>query len=359
MDQVFVTGMLRSGTSLVQTLLTNLPGTFVVYQPFHRLYVDVKRSFLVEHGFDAMLPLDDGTRPVAEREQFTQWLAMRVFSATEAETLVATSTGGKGGSMPDWIPEPTGAGTFFQIRSELHRSLARHFQRTNLAVTGSKEILCEEFIPSLLDAGVRCVLVLRDPRGVIASANNGRYQASVGDQYPIMMLLRLWRKTAAYWLRYRDHPLATVVRYEDVASDPRAATTRFAGFLGVDEFDPTPGAPLLDHAGQPWMGNSSYGDKPAVDRNSTESWRDVLPVSDQRFIAACARWEMQQVGYLPPGDINQKDIERYCENTSGVRESYLSRHRLDDRIREQEMQRYERLSNASSTQTIDSFGLHS
>ena len=40
--RVFITGMIRSGTTLAQTLLTNHPDAFGVYQPFHQLYIDVE-----------------------------------------------------------------------------------------------------------------------------------------------------------------------------------------------------------------------------------------------------------------------------------------------------------------------------
>src|SRR5690606_1142255 len=100
-------------------------------------------------------------------------------------------------------------------------------------------------------------------------------------------------------------------------------------FLGVEEFDPTSGAPLRDHAGRPWMGNSSYGDKPAIDRDSTGSWRNVLSIRDQRFIAACTRWEMERAEYQSPPDLDEEDIAGYEEDERAVRAAYLAGHRLD------------------------------
>jgi hypothetical protein len=349
MRDVFVTGMLRSGTTLVQTLLTNQPGIFVVYQPFHQLYVDVKRMFLKEHGRNDSLPLDDGTRSPQERAEFLAWLGDRSFGADETTILAASATSGKGGSLASWAPPPPGPGTFVAIRGRLLAAMASHFGQPDGTLAGSKEILCEEFVPALLDAGTRCVMVLRDPRGVIASANNGRYREEVGDRYPLMMLIRLWRKSAAYWLRFRRHPLVRAVRYEDVVGDPSGEANAWAAWLDspAGTGSRTAGAPLLDHVGNPWMGNSSFGDKDSVDRNSTDSWRNTLRPDEQRFIAACARWEMAQAGYGVPGDIGQRDIEDFEEDISDVRESYLHRHRLDASLRKAELQRYTELSSAT------------
>jgi len=341
MGRVFVCGMLRSGTTLAQTLLTNHPDMLVVYQPFHQLYVDVKQMFLREHHIVHSLPLDDGT-PAGEdeRAQFMAWLRQRRFDATEVQTLAASATSGKGGGTPELRDLAASPGTFAELRDELHEALAARFAGKRPAVVGSKEILCDEYLPALLDAGVKCVLLVRDPRGVIASANNGSYREMVGDRYPLMMLIRLWRKSAAYWLRFRSDPRVQTIRYEDLVAAPDRILADLARWLGVDPFPAgLAGGALNDHRGQPWFGNSSFGSKTSVDARAADAWRQLLPEKECRFVSACTRWELERLGYAIADDIGPHDIENFDEDLQGVRPSYLAAHPIDEATRRHELER--------------------
>src|SRR5690554_287042 len=130
MRHVFVTGMLRSGTSLLQSLLTNHPRMFVAYQPFHQLYVDGKKMFLDEQGWKRALPLGDGMDAASdEPARFQEWLHSRVFAEDEIERLVSCATSGKGGGATDFKAPPLPKqATFFALRELLHDSLAASFR---------------------------------------------------------------------------------------------------------------------------------------------------------------------------------------------------------------------------------------
>ncbi len=207
----------------------------------------------------------------------------------------------------------------------------RGLRGDHVDVLGSKEVLCEEYIPALLEHGVRCVLIIRDPRGVIASANNGRYRELVGDRYPLMMLIRLWRKTAAYWLKYCRHPLVKAIRYKDLAADPRHVLEELTAWLGIDRFpEDSNRTPLKDHFGRPWSGNSSFGDRATVDSSSNDSWRRLLAHREQRFISACAWRELNAIGYPVASDIGSDDVRDFFEDTRGVRVAYLAQHDISD-----------------------------
>lgn len=343
--RLFVTGMIRSGTSLVQVLLHNHPDAFVVYQPFHQLHVDVKQRFLEEQGTPRDLPLGDGTtEPPGEQESFRRWLAGRVFTEDEVAVLVREAVRGKGGSIPDLsgrLAAPSG--TFQEVHAALLGQVATHFGATGARVLGTKEVLCEEYVPAFLDADVPSVVVVRDPRAVIASANHGSYRAQVGDRYPLLMLLRLWRKSAAYALHAGGLPQGAWVRYEDVAVDPEAAMGAVVARLGLAPYPEgaLSSGQLFDHAGEPWQGNSSFGAKAGVDATSTTAWRELLDPDTARFVEACTWPELRALGFDTEMGPEQARavIGSYVEDETGVRTSYLERYRLDDSRREQEMTR--------------------
>jgi hypothetical protein len=349
--ELFISGMLRSGTSLAQAIITSHPQATVVYQPFHQFHVDVKRAYLGDLGVGAQLPLDDGTSGrERERAGFSEWLGLRRFTKGEASDLFAAAATGKGGSMANLdMPTPR-SGTFLELREMLlHALWARFPNAGRTAYLGTKEILCEEFVPFLAGSGVDCVLVLRDPRAVVASAGQGRYRESVGDRYPVMMMLRLWRKSAAWWLRLRAKPRVVCLRYEDLALDTDATLAMLAERLGIAPFPPRFGAAgLRDHDGKPWTGNSSHADFSGIGDEPVERWRSRLGTAESRFIAACCRAELVATGYAIPGDLGIADIAGFSEDEQGVRSAYLEHHRLDAETRAAEAERFTALNDSDN-----------
>ena len=171
MQSLFLSGMLRSGTSLIQTLLTNHPELFVAYQPYHQFYLDCRREFLKIHGLQKFLPLSDGLDGDAkERGQFKDWLLHHEFDQIQKDNLVARAMLGKGGGGSELHGELTvQVGTFIDIHAQIHAELAARY-KSGVTYAGAKEVLCEEFIPAFVAASMRCILIIRDPRAVIASA---------------------------------------------------------------------------------------------------------------------------------------------------------------------------------------------
>lgn len=343
---LFVTGMIRSGTSLVQVLLTNHPDMFVAYQPFHQLYVGAKARFLAETGHPRALPLGDGhDEAPGEAAAFRSWLERRRFDQDEADRLAAEAVLGKGGSVPHLSGSlPVTPGTFADLRTQLLAGLVDHFGASDVAVTGSKEVLCEEYVPRLHETGSQAVVVVRDPRAVVSSAGSGSYLRMVGDRYPVLMLVRLWRKSARIALSESAAGRAHRLRYEDVATDPAGQLDAVAAALGLAPF---PGCtwrgPLLDHAGEVWTGNSSHGPQQGVDPTAASGWVDRLAPDVAAFIEATCLPELEALGY--PTTMNDRQarrtIEEFVEDESGVRASYLDMYRLDDARRAEEIERSE------------------
>lgn len=344
MKPLFVTGMLRSGTSLIQVLLTNHPEIFVAYQPYYQFYVSLKQRFLEEHGLKKVLPLGDGMdSDEEERNLFKQWLRNRLFGPEETASLVEEATAGKGGSAKELADKIIALpGTFLDIQTQLHMLLAGHFKRGVSQFIGSKEVLCEEYIPALIDLSEHCLIIVRDPRAVIASACHGRYHKEVGDRYPLLMLIRLWRKSAAYWLAFRNNPLVHAIRYEDLIQNSDVTLHEIARWLDIHSFpDGLIHQPLRDHTGKIWKGNSSFGDKIGVEPSNKEAWRTLLTPEEIRFIEACTKPELTMLGYPFSSDLHRDDISDFSENVSGVREAYLSNYSLNAKNKELELKRWD------------------
>src|SRR5205807_9875042 len=122
---------------------------------------------------------------------------------------------------------------------------------------GSKETICEEYVPALLDVGFRCAITLRDPRDVLASLNYGRGHAFGGARKPLLFNARSWRKSVAVALAMEEHRQFRWCRYEDLVTDAPATLTRIAP-AAIHNTAVT--GEVRDESGKPWPGNSSHAE---------------------------------------------------------------------------------------------------
>lgn len=309
---VLVTGASRSGTTFIERLVDAHPDACTASQPFPFFYRVLKSDWLSSHGWAQPYPLDgmfDETRYT--NDDFTMHLA-GITITTDWIRTVARSMVGYGGC---WTPEildqgdDFAGGTFAQVQASIGHVARRALGRPPALVCGSKEVFVEEYVPALLAGGSRVVLVVRDPRAVMASTLLGRGESYVGARRPLLFHLRNWRKSVAFLLAMRDHPNFLVVSYEDAISDPRAAAQLIYRHLGLEPF--TVGD-IVDQYGSPFIANSSFPGRSMI--KSIDAWRAELDVRTIRFIESLCLPEMLALGYVPMSfDLEEADLFDYVE----------------------------------------------
>ncbi|HYG65834.1 MAG TPA: sulfotransferase, partial [Thermoanaerobaculia bacterium] len=222
---LFLTGMQRSGTTLLDKLLAGHPRLSVLSQPFPLLFVEAKRSFLRTLGErDASYPLGDLFLETRYRPRdLAAHLAAQRLDGTALAPLFAVMESFSG-QYTRFAPARTAEvlaglepGDLAAVAAQIYRALAH---RPGAILTGGKETTCEELLPYLLDRGYRCLLVLRDPRDVLASLAHGEGRRHGGRLKPTLFNLRQWRKSVAFALHLEDHPGCLWLRYEDLAARP-------------------------------------------------------------------------------------------------------------------------------------------
>ncbi|HEX4966687.1 MAG TPA: sulfotransferase [Thermoanaerobaculia bacterium] len=303
MPALFVTGMQRSGTTLLDKLLANHPQISLLSQPFPLLFVEVKRRFLALLGeAEARYPLGDlflETRyGAADLHRFLAGLAL------DAADLRAVFAGmaGYSGQYTRFTPERLAAaletlapGDLAAVLAQLYRSLA---QEPTAGWYGGKEALGEELLPFLLDRGFRALVIVRDPRDVLASLNHGRGPEHAGRLKPTLFNVRNWRKSAAFVLHLEDHPNFFWLRYEDLVARPREVLERISSFLAIEPFAAELLAgPLRDQEGRLWPGNSSHGERFGIETASVSRYREILPPEVARYVEAACWPELRCFGY--------------------------------------------------------------
>lgn len=131
------------------------------------------------------------------------------------------------------------------------------------------------------------VYMLRDPRGLVASATKGKG--------PVVPAAQEWRTDFEVLERISSRFDLLVVRYEDLCQRTRETMETVGEFLGVP-FSETMLVPSL-HGGQ-FEGNSSFEKMGrAVSAKSVSRWREVLDEDAVRTVEAVAGPCLERAGY--------------------------------------------------------------
>jgi hypothetical protein len=290
MTRIFVTGMARSGTTLLARLLAG-NGRALFNQPLPLLVPRAMTAWLQARGASAerlAYPVTDGQLgDHFEPEMLTEFLDGWRLTPRDAKDLLKACANFSGqGFKPDTplaALDTWSGGTLAQFIAHYLSAHACH------TATGwvMKELVGEGFLPSLASAGWTPVLAIRDPRTLIASMLTGHGELHVGKPRPIAFLARQWRQSALYALAKPCglHP----VRYEDAVADPIAA---LAGA----------GLPEANLSALERVANTSFRDAP----------REGLPPRTRRFVEALCFYEMRALGDTP--QIGAEDLDAVLQD---------------------------------------------
>ena len=307
----FVTGFLRSGTTLVEKLVHALPGACIGPQPFPFLYHDAKRAFLRSRG------IDDERYPLGHLfgedryriEDFEAFLARhRVTRAALAASFAGMRTY-SGWKLPAIAAhaEQVDEGSFAEVYRALCDGLPGALGREGSDLLGAKEVFCEEFIPYFLGQAVSVILVLRDVRDVIASLKFGSGTTYGDGGLPLLHIVRQWRKSVAFALEFSGARGFHSVRFERLVASPRTELDRIARHLGSA---PAPAGAiddLRDQDGRSWEGNSSFAPVRGVSREPVGRFADKLPGSWLAAVESLCGAEMAALGLMPSGGVRYSE----------------------------------------------------
>ena len=192
--RIFVTGMGRSGTSLLDKLLCSHPRIDILSQPFPLVFVEAKRRFLRLRGRTPYFVLnDDRISRDYTQEAFDAYLDGLSMDAATVEGLFREMEGYSGQTTkPDRSTMSEITTCHRGFAGVIEYCLEKYSLDERASWIGTKEIMCEEFMPYLLAVGYRCILIVRDPRDVLASANYPRGEKYLGSKKPTLFVLRTW-----------------------------------------------------------------------------------------------------------------------------------------------------------------------
>lgn len=268
-----IVGTPRSGTTLVQRLACELAGVAVPPET---------------HFFSLLAPglLRRREFPLAPRAVIEE---LRRFAALKTSSDLALDPSAAAARLPH------GANRALDLFAAILAELA-----PGAAIIGEKTPNHLLWWRPLAHAAadLRFVVVVRDPRGVVAS-----YRTAWGARDHAVVAER-WRsdqEQASALLRAAGPQRALLLRYEDVVVRPGEARERLGALVGsAPGARERPGPPLaLDW--EVWKRGAAAD----IDPTRATAWRDVLGGREAADVAAIAGAGMQRFGYAAPGRISR------------------------------------------------------
>ncbi|ABG30277.1 sulfotransferase family protein [Roseobacter denitrificans] len=295
MTPFFITGFLRSGTTLLEKYLHNHPQMVVASQPFPFLFKALKETFFRSLGMDVpRYPLGHLCGDAGYgRQAFLDFASTHHFTDAEVKAIFEQMRGYSGQLTPGVFDLPLKGGTLQQVFVQCATQFPALFDAPAAEHVGVKEVFCEEFIPLFLQHRMPVLLILRDPRAVVASIHCGRGGEYANAGLSVLHILRCWRKSVAYAMRFSGEQGFHWMTYERLAQDPAACLQPIARAFGADPFpDAVLSGALLSQDASPWRGNSSFG---APDARNPR-FRKLLDADTITFIDTLCQAEMQWLG---------------------------------------------------------------
>ncbi len=292
MNFFLITGLYRSGTTLLDKLLYQHPSLTVTSQPYPSFYHLVKKRFNEERNIQSVYPINTRLdNDYYEMQDFIRFLNHYKFNEGDQ-----VSSG-----MDMILPSETG---FIDSFKELQLRAGKELVKNAIEYTGSKEILCEDFIGVLLENGVHVIHIVRDPRDVLCSVALGKEYT--GKTRPLLYTIRMWRKSVAFRIQYSEHPLFYSVRYEDLVKSPQAVLKELAGFMKIKEIELP--SRLMDQQGNIWKSNSSFGGSELISSSSIGKYKEILDSNIISYVNTLCAPELKYLDYECENIMEPKEV---------------------------------------------------
>ncbi len=344
---ILVVSVARSGGNLLCRMLSAHQQIVVAGDALLPLYRSFRNAVVRKWGigeaigFDADSPFQDyyfSPRLTALLDLIQQSELISPFDQGELPELREQLKCRFEAQCADLIPllSQVGGRTYLDLLDSCLRVISLGRDGGQARWVGAKDVWTIEFMRPLARASpeARFIVLVRDPRGVIASMLAlGRTQPQAVAQP--LSYARHWRKQFAFVERYRSDPDLSrrlmLVRYEDLTRAPAQSMRRLCGFLDLEYDDRmTDPSSFIDYAtGERWRGNSSFvRSLSGISRGQNQHWQvELRPPVRMMIELGCGR-EMQCLGYTPQSSDGELDdpspVLGYLQETAAHRFSWRS-----------------------------------
>lgn len=339
MKFIFITGLYRSGTTLLQKIINNHDsctvinhGTITFFTILKQILYEQKRLQFCKEPFCFRF-----------RESKIDLNKIR-FSGIHIEKLIDGFTSdiendlklGGEKTRPDikWVQfleDILKPGTASDVLKAICLSTNHAINKPNVTVVGLKELNLEEFAQPIIDGlgqeNVRFIKIIRDPRAITASRNYGNMLKTKagGKQHPLWFISKVWRTSIHYtWHNNANYPdSATSIFYEELVKEPELTIRKIFKFIDIPfTKDLLNLSSIKNENGKIWVPNSSYQNrKSEFSTSSVKRWQTILSKDEQHLIEALCYAEMVSCGYEMISNSDQRlaTINTFQENLNSIK----------------------------------------
>lgn len=315
MNRLFITGMGRSGTTLLDKLLSNHKDIEILSQPFPLLFTEFKKAFLSTLGITKYYVLNDNCfDDDYDIEEFNSFLTTEKINFCDIEKVFEKMKNYSGQMTKISLNIPYQDSYSFLELYDL--TLKSNLLKNEVMYFGAKEIMSEEFMPFFIQNNTKVIIIIRDPRDVVASVNYPQKEKYLGDKKPILFILKSWRRTIEYISFHKNNPNLIFLKYEDLVHAPYELLYKITSFLGVESFS-------LDHFENGiydrdqnlWKANSSFDTQTSfISSKSVGGYKKVLANDEIDYIETTCKNEMAIMNYPLTTTPNREIISSFKDS---------------------------------------------
>ena len=312
-NYVNIFGPIRSGKTLVGRALNMHPELSVQQEPFFFYFKFCRNIFhrdILKDSYDYNQPIEtDLCMQARQKALFIKHFQRIYFNRNDIVELKKwtkwqqKSAGNERAAKMVVFLDRLKAGNAQEVLGQLCAVLEKAYPKKSLRWLGFTEAWCDNFITPLLSMdklAFKTVHIIRDPRAIIASRNAGTQINKYGGKYPLLFLIRHWRKSVAYSIVHKANPNYLLVRYEDLIASPDKWFRLICKHLGIifSESLMHPES-YLNGAGKRWRQNTNFERKAGFSDASLAVWKERLSAQEIMLIEYLCQEEMSYCGYLP------------------------------------------------------------
>ena len=307
----FILGMIRSGTTYLTKLLNESKKISAISDPYLHFFKSYRNEIYKKHliEFDNGHPLDDHfcskfekINKIIENSDLSESISPDTLSKAISNIKIQA----KRDSEIDLINiEKIKANNYGTFLEKLFQQINLNYYKKNLTHIGFKSTFCEQFTSTLLNnnKNYKFIFIIRDPRAVYAS-----HIKEHEKQYPLLFIIRNWRKSVFYALRtIQKYNNSIIIKYEDLVENKKCCLDKIFDFLDLNEsnYDYTKEV-FLDDKGKEWKSNSSFV---IMDKNQKkDNWKKTLSQNQINLIETLTSHELDYFGYSRIGELGFSNI---------------------------------------------------
>lgn len=346
---LLITGMARSGTTLLDKVLNAQKDIAVLSQPFPFLFRKAKTEFYKSIGHsETFYVLNNYFNEKHYRlPQLANYLKSLTLDKDEVQAVF--------NDMSSWSGQYTKVSNYDEILdfdtvnwSKLIESLTQKVlgERADAVCTGIKETQCEEFIPFLTEIGWKAIIIVRNPFDVISSIQFGKGGEFTGKKRPTLFHVRNWRKSVAFAAMLEKDPNVLVLKFDEVVAEPEVGVSKMEQFLGVPVMGDIEEKDLVGADGKPWKPNTSFSVRTSnsiFDASAVGRYKEVLPESMVKYVSYMCHHELAYLGFEKIASTEEDMLaftEPFAIEAEGFTQDYSTTDSfIEERIRKQLLNR--------------------